>query len=100
MAELGITHDQLEAALRGFSANTSGGFLELNGREYLIRNLGRTSRLDDLKNLAIGANRGQPILLRQIAEVTAGRRVAAWKRNNRSSRTMDNRMTRFYRCHP
>jgi HME family heavy-metal exporter len=70
MAELGITHDQLEAALRGFSANTSGGFLELNGREYLIRNLGRTSRLEDLKNLAIGANRGQPILLRQIAEVT------------------------------
>jgi HME family heavy-metal exporter len=74
MAELGITHDQLEAALRGFSANTSGGFLELNGREYLIRHLGRTSRLEDLSNLAIGSavgsNRGQPILLRQIAEVT------------------------------
>ena len=74
MAELGITHGQLEAALRGFSANTSGGFLELNGREYLIRHLGRTSRLQDLSNLAIGSavgsNRGQPILLRQIAEVT------------------------------
>jgi len=74
MAELGITHDQLEAALRGFSANTSGGFLELNGREYLIRHLGRTSRLEDLSNLAVGSatgsNRGQPILLRQIAEVT------------------------------
>jgi HME family heavy-metal exporter len=70
MAELGITHDQLEAALKGFSANTSGGFLELNGREYLIRHLGRTSRLEDLSNLAVGSNRGQPILLRQIAEVT------------------------------
>jgi HME family heavy-metal exporter len=53
MAELGITHDQLEGALKGYSSNTSGGFLELNGREYLIRNLGRTSRLDDLKNLAL-----------------------------------------------
>ena len=70
MAELGITQNQLEAALRGFSANTSGGFLELNGREYLIRHLGRTSRLEDLSNLAVGSNRGQPILLRQIAEVT------------------------------
>ena len=70
MAELGITQDQLEAALRGFSANTSGGFLELNGREYLIRHLGRTSRLEDLSNLAVGSNRGQAILLRQIAEVT------------------------------
>lgn len=70
MAELGISHDQLEGALKGYSSNTSGGFLELNGREYLIRNLGRTSRLDDLKNLALTARNGQPILLRQIAEVT------------------------------
>ena len=69
MAELGITFDQLEVALKGFSANTSGGFLELNGREYLIRNLGRTSRLDDLRNLALSTKNGQPILLRQIAEV-------------------------------
>ena len=83
MAELGITHEQMEAALKGFSSNTSGGFLELNGREYLIRNLGRTSRLDDLKNLAVaykgGANAGQPILMRQIAEVTF---AAATKRGD------------------
>ncbi|MBT9494536.1 MAG: efflux RND transporter permease subunit, partial [Paucibacter sp.] len=70
MSELGITHEQLEAALKGFSSNTSGGFLELNGREYLIRNLGRTSNLDDLKNLALSARNGQPILLRQLADVT------------------------------
>jgi HME family heavy-metal exporter len=70
MAELGITHEQLEGALKGFSANTSGGFLELNSREYLIRNLGRTSRLEDLQNLALTARNGQPILLQQIAEVT------------------------------
>lgn len=79
MAELGILHDQMEAALKGFSANTSGGFLELNGREYLIRNLGRTSRLDDLKNLALTTKNGQPILLRQIADVTF---AAALKRGD------------------
>ncbi|WP_169806066.1 efflux RND transporter permease subunit, partial [Azohydromonas lata] len=69
MADLGISHDQLESALRNYSSNTSGGFLELNGREYLIRNLGRTSSLDDLKNLALTARDGQPILLRQLAQV-------------------------------
>ena len=79
MAELGISHGQMEAALKGFSANTSGGFLELNGREYLIRNLGRTSRLDDLKNLAVTSKNGQPILLRQIAEITF---AAALKRGD------------------
>lgn len=70
MAELGINYDQIQSALKGFSSNTSGGFLELNGREYLIRNLGSTSRLDDLKNLALTASNGQPILLHQIAKVT------------------------------
>ncbi len=79
MAQLGITHEQMEAALKGYSANTSGGFLEINGREYLIRNLGRTSKLDDLRSLALTAKDGQPILLRQIADVTF---AAALKRGD------------------
>lgn len=70
MGELGITIDQLEKVLRNFSANTSGGFMELNGREYLIRNLGRTSRLEDLQGLAVAVKNGQPILLKQVADVT------------------------------
>ena len=79
MSELGITHEQLEAALKGYSANTSGGFLELNGREYLIRHLGHSSSLDDLRNLALTARNGRPILMRQIAEVTF---AAATKRGD------------------
>lgn len=83
MADLGITLEQIENALRGFAANTSGGFLELNGREYLIRHLGRSARLDDLKNLALTAREtfsgSQPILLRQVAEVGFG---AAIKRGD------------------
>ena len=69
MSELGVTASDLDAALKGFSANTSGGFLEINGREYLIRNLGRTSRLDDLRNLPLAVRAGQPILLHQVADV-------------------------------
>ncbi len=70
MASLGITVEQVEAALRGFSGNTSGGFLELNAREYLIRNIGRTSRLEDLQRLPLAAREGQSILLKQVADVT------------------------------
>ncbi len=69
MAQLGITLEQLEAALKGYASNSSGGFLELNGREYLIRHLGQSSALQDLQNLALGARNGQPLLLRQLAEV-------------------------------
>jgi heavy-metal exporter, HME family len=79
MSQLGITHGQVGTALAGYSANTSGGFLEINGREYLIRNIGRTSKLDDLRSLAVTAKDGQAILLRQIADVSF---VAAQKRGD------------------
>jgi HME family heavy-metal exporter len=69
MAELGITLQQVQEAVAGFASNTSGGFLELNGREYLIRNIGRTNRLADLQQLSVGTRNGQPIRLSQVAEV-------------------------------
>ncbi len=69
MAVLGVTLTTLREALAGFSANTSGGFLERNGREYLIRHVGQTASLEDLAMLALGARDGQPILLKQVAAV-------------------------------
>lgn len=70
IAELGLSILQIEDALRGYSANTSGGFLESNNREYLIRHIGRTSSLEDLKNIAVSNRNGQTILLRQVADIT------------------------------
>jgi HME family heavy-metal exporter len=75
MTDLGITLDQVADALEGFANNTSGGFLELNSKEYLIRHIGRTSSLEDLQNLAITAIDNQPVLLRQIAHVTFAPKV-------------------------
>jgi HME family heavy-metal exporter len=66
---LGVEREKLDAALTDFGANTSGGFLESQGREYLIRHIGRTSRIEDLQNLVVTVKNGQPILLKQVAEV-------------------------------
>lgn len=66
---LGVEREKLEGALRDFGANTSGGFLESQGREYLIRQMGRTSRLQDLQNVVVSVKNGQPILLSQVADV-------------------------------
>jgi HME family heavy-metal exporter len=66
---LGVEREKLEAALRDFGANTSGGFLEAQGREFLIRAIGRTSRIEDLQNLVVTVKNGQPVLLRQLADV-------------------------------
>ncbi len=74
MAQLGVSLEQLRSALQGHAGNSSGGFLELNAREYLIRNLGRTSRLEDLQQLPVAWVRaeqgGQSILLSQVAKVS------------------------------
>jgi HME family heavy-metal exporter len=66
---LAIDHDQLLTALEGFSANTGGGFLERDADEYLIRHLGRTDRLEDLRQLAVDYRDGRTIALHQVAEV-------------------------------
>ncbi len=52
-----------------FGTNTGGGFVDQHGREYLIRNVGLTKRLDDLRNTVVTYRAGQPVLLRQVAEV-------------------------------
>jgi HME family heavy-metal exporter len=66
---LGIERERVDAALRDFGSNTSGGFLETQGREYLIRQIGRTTRIEDLSNLVVAVKGTQPILLRQVAKV-------------------------------
>ncbi|MEN9377378.1 MAG: hypothetical protein RL710_2535 [Pseudomonadota bacterium] len=66
---LGVEREKLDTALKDFGANTSGGFLEAQGREYLIRQIGRTSRIEDLQNLVVTVKNGQPILLKQVADV-------------------------------
>jgi HME family heavy-metal exporter len=69
LAQLGITLSQVEQALRGFASNAGGGFIDLNSREYLIRHLGRTNKLEDLQGMAVGWKDGRAVLLQQVAEV-------------------------------
>jgi HME family heavy-metal exporter len=69
MQALSVTYDQIEAAATRFGANTGGGFVDQQGREYLIRNLGATRRLEDLRETVVAYRQGQPVLLRQVADV-------------------------------
>ncbi|HRE18886.1 MAG TPA: efflux RND transporter permease subunit, partial [Rhodocyclaceae bacterium] len=66
MQAAGVSLAAIEAALNNFGGNSAGGFVDAGGREYLIRNLGRTTRLEDLQNQPVLTRNGQPILLRQV----------------------------------
>ncbi|WP_294637501.1 efflux RND transporter permease subunit, partial [uncultured Aquabacterium sp.] len=66
---LGVERDEVERALQDFGGNTSGGFLEAQGREWLIRQLGRTTDINHLRKLVVAMRNGQPVLLQQVARV-------------------------------
>jgi HME family heavy-metal exporter len=71
MLALGVTPAEIEAAVQRFGTNSGGGFVDQHGREYLIRNLGLTRRIEDLRDTPV-VTRGPglpPILLRQVATV-------------------------------
>ncbi len=70
MQRLEVTPTMIEEAIGGFGTNAGGGFTNQNAREYLIRNIGRTTSLDDLSNLVVTVRNNQPILLRQVASVS------------------------------
>ena len=75
MQALEITPDAIETAIKRFGSNTGGGFVDQHAREYLIRNIGLTNRLEDLRNVVVAYRQGQSIVLRQVASVDFAARV-------------------------
>jgi HME family heavy-metal exporter len=66
---LNVTQDEVETAVQKFSRNSAGGFVDQHGSEFLIRNLARTTDLEDLRSLAVGFRDDVPVLLSQVARV-------------------------------
>jgi len=69
MASLNISVEAIERTIKQFGTNTGGGFVDLKAREYLIRNIGRTTKIEDLQNLVVSYRDAQPVLLNQVARV-------------------------------
>jgi CzcA family heavy metal efflux pump len=71
----GISLEAVARALRTTDQNTAGGFFVEGGQEYLLRAVGRVRSLDDIGNTAVAVRDGQPIVVRQLAEVKVGARI-------------------------
>ena len=69
MLPLQIGLDAIQKAVAEFGGNTGGGFIDQQSREYLIRNIGRTTRIEDLRGLVVAQRDGQAITLEQVASV-------------------------------
>ncbi|NFV80995.1 efflux RND transporter permease subunit [Magnetospirillum aberrantis] len=72
LSAFNLSYDDLSKALAGFARNTTGGFLEQRSSEFLIRNLGQTTSVDDLKDTVVAWRNGAAITVGQVADVRFG----------------------------
>lgn len=70
-----ISLDQIESALSKISLNTTGGYIDLDKKEFLIRNLGTIRSEEDILNSVVGLHLGRPVFVRDIAEVKIGAQI-------------------------
>lgn len=68
----GVTLDDVERAAGLAQQNTTGGFLESQAQEVLVRNVARTTSLDAIADTPVAFRDGLSVRLRQVATVREG----------------------------
>lgn len=81
LRQKGLTVEDLKHSLAEIGLNTSGGFIDIGEKEYLIRTLGRVESLEHIKEAFVGLHLGNPVSVKDIAEVKIG---SYFKRGNGS----------------
>ncbi len=64
-----LSLEDIDKELTLLSLNTTGGFLDVDEKEYLIRNLGAIANKEDIENSKIGMHMGLPVFVKNVAEV-------------------------------
>lgn len=72
LRQYNLSIDDIDNALQLTNQNTTGGFVDNQGSETLIRNIGRANTLEDLANTVVTNRNAAPIFLKQVAEVKFG----------------------------
>ncbi len=73
--KLQFTLEDVEHSLAHLSQNTTGGFINLDKKEFLIRNIGTVRSEEDILNSIVGRHLGRPVLVKEIAEVRVGPQI-------------------------
>lgn len=64
-----FTIEDVEHYLSDLSRNTTGGFINIDKKEYLIRNLGNVKNKEDILKSVVGTHLGKPVTVADIATV-------------------------------
>jgi cobalt-zinc-cadmium resistance protein CzcA len=68
----GITFDEVMAAVEKNNKNVGGGNITRNGQMLLVHGVGRTTNLDQIRNIVVTAKEGVPIRIGDVADVETG----------------------------
>ena len=68
----GVSLQQVFTALGRGNANAGGNYLEAGEQQYLIRGVGLIESPDEIGSIVVAEHAGAPLLIRDIADVTAG----------------------------
>jgi len=72
LRSMGLTISDIFDALEKNNQNTGGAYIEKNFQANFIRGEGLMRSLDDIKNTMVANIKGQPIFIRDVAEVQYG----------------------------
>ena len=72
LAAHGTSFEEIEAAVARASGNATSGYLQAGPREIMVRNLGMTTRLEDIAQTVIKTVGDRPVLISDVAEVKHG----------------------------
>ncbi|WP_420995342.1 CusA/CzcA family heavy metal efflux RND transporter [Cupriavidus sp. 30B13] len=75
LASYGLSLQDVVAALEKNNANVGAGYIERRGEQYLVRAPGQVRSVDDIREIIVGSAQGQPIRIRDLAEVGIGREL-------------------------
>lgn len=75
LQQKGISLEDLKHALSEISENTTGGFIDVDQKEFLIRPLGRVTSIDDIENSIVSLHFGKPVLVKDVATVKVGPKI-------------------------
>src|SRR3954466_9775679 len=67
-----LTVPQVSAALAANNSNAGGGFYSQGGQFYYVRGIGLVRNTEDIGNIVVGSNKGVPVRVRDIGDVTIG----------------------------
>jgi cation efflux system protein involved in nickel and cobalt tolerance len=81
LRSLNVSLTEVTDAATGANSNAPGGFLIGGGQELLVRGIGQVKSVADLQQSVVKVENGEPILLRDVAEVKTG---SALKRGDAS----------------